>query len=120
MREINTKDLKTRVKIKIDGHDYTVRRLGAGEQLQLNQYRREHASVSKKSKQSKDLDKLEAELDRLQVKMLDMFVKIFDDGADGTKSKNLVYSLDVLEITELLAEIFAEEKQDEPKAEKDA
>lgn len=107
MLEISTSALKTRKKVQIDGHGYTVRRLGAGEQLTLNQMLREAKKLEAGLKDSPD-DALEAKAEELSQKMIDVFAGLFDDGGDGSKSKALIASLNEFEIQELFIQIFGE------------
>jgi hypothetical protein len=115
MLEIKTNQLKTRKSVEIDGHPYTVRRFGAGEQLTLNQLMRRGSKLETLLKTEEATEALEAEAEELSQRMIDIFVGLFDDGGDGSKSKALVSSLGVDEIQELFRQIFVEES-DEPTA----
>jgi len=107
MLEINTGQLRNRKKVLIDSHEYTVRKLGAGEELQISQMAREMEKLTKK-----DATKLtDKEADRgveLANAIFAIMVSTFDDGLDGTMSKELIGSLTQGELQELYAQIFAE------------
>lgn len=106
MLQINTNSLNSRKKVEIDGHPYTVRRYGAGEQLTLNKMQRESNKLAPRLSQA---DVTEAEIEKaekLSVKLIDIFAGLFDDGGDGSKSRKLVESLSPDEVSELFMQIF--------------
>lgn len=117
MLEINTGQLRNRKKVLIDGHEYTVRKLGAGEELQIGQMAREMERIQKKK------DKItEKDTDRgvdIANKIFDIMVSTFDDGVGGEKSKALVSGLSQEELKELYAAIFDEPKTETPAVEAD-
>lgn len=112
--QINTNKLNARKQVKIDDHVYTVRRAGAGEQLALQQLYRRAGKVQKKllSEDYTESDELEAE--QLANSMMDIFVGLYDDGEDGSKSRKLVESLTTQEIQELSRQIFPEDNIVDP------
>lgn len=111
MLQINTNNLNTRKKVEIDGHLYTVRRYGAGEQLELNRLLRQAEKLSKKLESGKGTAEEEVKAETLSSRMIDLFAGLFDDGGDGTKARQLVSSLSQTEIKLMFEQIF-EEKDD--------
>ena len=128
---ISTSKYITSVKAKIDGHVYTVRKMGAGTQLDLSR------EISNLMKMRTDLMNLEAkmkkteseeEADKMLQENMDkmedfgkvtqrieaIFIDLFDDGEDGKKSAKLVHALGIDNIQKVYAEIFdkAEETND--------
>lgn len=112
MLQINTDSLKNRKKVEIDGHPYTVRRYGAGEQLRLNQLVRQANKLKVKEQAGTTTEADEVEAEMLAKQMIDIFAGLFDDGGDGKKARKLVESLSQSEVQELFAQIFKDE--DEP------
>lgn len=107
MQKISTNALTTRKKVEIDGHPYTVRKFGAGEQLRLNQLLREADNFSKKlEKTEAESPELEQQVIELGEQIMNMFVVLFDDGGDGSKSRALIESLSQDEAQELFRQIF--------------
>lgn len=112
MLEINTSELKGRVKVKIDGHEYTVRKLGAGEELALSQLLREADVLAKKEEKSqkdKSLSITEDEQKRgieMMEQYFDTMVGLFDDGGDQSKSRQLLDGLSTDEQKEVYEMIF--------------
>lgn len=103
---ISTKDLKSRKNVEIDGHHYIVRRFGAGEQLSLNQLLREANKVQDSGDEDKALS--------IFGQVIDIFAGVFDDGGDGSKSRELISRLSQEEIEELFKQIFPEESDAAP------
>lgn len=128
---ISTSKYITSVKAKIDDHIYTVRKMGAGTQLDLSR------EISNLMKMRTDLMNLEAkmkkteseeEADKMLQENMDkmedfgkvtqrieaIFIDLFDDGEDGKKSAKLVHALGIDNIQKVYAEIFdkAEETND--------
>ena len=128
---ISTSKYITSVKAKIDDHVYTVRKMGAGTQLDLSR------EISNLMKMRTDLMNLEAkmkkteseeEADKMLQENMDkmeafgkvtqrieaIFIDLFDDGEDGKKSAKLVHALGIDNIQRVYAEIFdkAEETND--------
>lgn len=116
MLEINTGQLRNTKKVLIDGHEYSVRRPGAGEMLAIDQLNREATTLSKKKGKSTPAD--EARAKEIANKLYDMTIKWFDDGGDGSKSRELLYSLDNEALATMFQMIFnGEPANDEPAAE---
>lgn len=128
---ISTSKYITSVKAKIDDHVYTVRKMGAGTQLDLSR------EISNLMKMRTDLMNLQAKMEKTESeeeadKMLQenmdkmeafgkvtqrieaIFIDLFDDGEDGKKSAKLVHALGIDNIQRVYAEIFdkAEETND--------
>lgn len=120
---ISTSKYITSVKAKIDDHVYTVRKMGAGTQLDLSR------EISNLMKMRTDLMNLEAkmkkteseeEADKMLQENMDkmeafgkvaqrieaIFIDLFDDGEDGKKSAKLVHALGIDNIQRVYAEIF--------------
>lgn len=110
MLQLSTNKLSQRKNVEIDGHHYIVRRMGAGDQLTVNQYMRELTVLGKKE-QKEELN--QEELDRvaeIESEALKISARCFDDQGDGTKSLALVKSLTPEELSELMSQIFDEPK----------
>ena len=120
---ISTSKYITTVKAKIDGRIYIVRKIGAGEQLDLSreatklqEFQVESANLRAKyevAKTKEEKQKLEAEFakyantigeiaDRIEA----VYVGLFDDGEDGRYSKKLVHTLGINNIREVYEEIM--------------
>ena len=120
---VSTSKYITSVKAKIDDHVYTVRKMGAGTQLDLSR------EISNLMKMRTDLMNLEAkmkkteseeEADKMLQENMDkmeafgkvtqrieaIFIDLFDDGEDGKKSAKLVHALGIDNIQRVYAEIF--------------
>lgn len=113
MLEISTRTLTGRKDVLIDGQGYSVRRLGNIEKLNMSQYLRrleELAAVEKDraltAEESKELDAISLKIERL-------YVGMFDDGGDQSKSKALIESLDDIALADLLTQVFSDEGGDE-------
>jgi hypothetical protein len=110
MLQIKTNQLKARKKVLIDDHEYTVRRLGAGEELALSQAYREMKKLEKKAKAEKSTDADDDKALELANKVFNVLAGTFDDGGDGRKSRELVSSLSNDELKEVYDTIFKEEQ----------
>lgn len=120
---ISTSKYITSVKAKIDDHVYTVRKMGAGTQLDLSR------EISNLMKMRTDLMNLEAkmkkteseeEADKMLQENMDkmeafgkvtqrieaIFIDLFDDGEDGKRSAKLVHALGIDNIQKVYTEIF--------------
>jgi hypothetical protein len=86
--------------------------MGNIEQLDMSQYFRRLKKLSElEAKNDNKLTTAQTkELDDLSAKMANMFVALFDDGGDQSKSRALVASLSDVEIGLLLAQIFKEDE----------
>ena len=128
---ISTSKYITSVKAKIDDHVYTVRKMGAGTQLDLS---REISNLMKmrtdlmnlqakmkKTESEEEADKmLQENMDKMEAfgkvtqRIEAIFIDLFDDGEDGKKTAKLVHALGIDNIQRVYAEIFdkAEETND--------
>lgn len=131
---ISTSKYITSVKAKIDDHVYTVRKMGAGTQLDLS---REISNLMKmrtdlmnlqakmkKTESEEEADKmLQENMDKMEAfgkvtqRIEAIFIDLFDDGEDGKRSAKLVHALGIDNIQRVYAEIFdkAEETNDSEK-----
>lgn len=109
MLEIRTNELSSRKSVLIDGHGYKVRRLGAGEELTLNQTIRRLEALDKKEKANQLTEKEAEEVMKHGQNMLDIMASCFDDGMGGVKSKALVQSLSGNDLKAIHDKIFAQE-----------
>lgn len=120
---ISTSKYITSVKAKIDDHVYTVRKMGAGTQLDLS---REISNLMKmrtdlmnlqakmkKTESEEEADKmLQENMDKMEAfgkvtqRIEAIFIDLFDDGEDGKKSAKLVHALGIDNIQKVYAEIF--------------
>ena len=106
MLEIKTNQLKSRKKVMIDDTLYTVRRLGNLEQLEISQAMRRLKQLAAAEEATALTAEQVEEVDALSVKMSDIFIALFDDGGDQSKSRALLASLSDSEIGELIKQIF--------------
>lgn len=114
MLEIQTNQLKSRKKVLIDDHPYTVRRLGNIEQLDISQYMRRLDKLAELEKSSPLSETQLEEVEMLTEKVSTIFVNVFDDGGDQSKSRALVASLSGNELSILFSQIFPEAVSNEP------
>lgn len=128
---ISTSKYITSVKAKIDDHVYTVRKMGAGTQLDLSReisnlmkMRTDLMNLEAKMKKTEseeeadkmlqeNMDKMEA-FGKVSQRIEAIFIDLFDDGEDGKRSAKLVHALGIDNIQRVYAEIFdkAEETND--------
>lgn len=127
---ISTSKYITTVNAKIDGHVYTVCKMGAGTQLDLSRemgslmrMRTDLLNLEAKMKQAKDDDEATEKLfkenmDKMEdfnkvVKRIEaIFIELFDDHEDGKKSQRLVHTLGIDNIQHVYNEIFDKAEQD--------
>lgn len=111
MLQISTKTLVDYKKVEIDGHVYTIRlKASAGDQLTISQLMRELTVLSEKEK-AKRLTKADEErVSQIEEEIIKVTSRAFDDGGDGSKSIELVKSLDEDQMQALMKML-----QDEPK-----
>lgn len=119
-----SKYIKT-IKAKIDDHVYTVRKIGAGEQLDLSnlasEAQRVHVGVLNlrgkyETTEDKDeKDKLLSEimeamkpLSEIEHRIEEIYCGLFDDGDDGKYSKALVKKLGIDNIQAVYAEVIGQ------------
>lgn len=117
MLEINTNTLKSRKKVLIDGQEYVVRKLGAGEELSLSQSMRRLNKLQQKELEGNLTEKEQDEVSQLAKNTLDILTGTFNDGGDGSKAKALVSGLSAEELREIYERIFDESAEtDSPEA----
>lgn len=126
---ISTSKYITTVNAKIDDHVFTVRKMGAGTQLdlsrELNALVRMRTNIMntegklRKTKDETEKEQLTEELlskmsefEKIVKRIEDIFVSIFDDREDGTRSRNLVHVLGIDNIQKIYAEIFDGAEED--------
>lgn len=120
---ISTSKYITSVKAKIDDHVFTVRKMGAGTQLDLSReisnlmkMRTDLMNLEAKMKKTEseeeadkmlqeNMDKMEA-FGKVSQRIEAIFIDLFDDGEDGKKSAKLVHALGIDNIQKVYAEIF--------------
>jgi len=116
---ISSNDLGTRKKVKIDEVDFTVRKLGAGEELDLSQIARQTLKLLERLSSSNEWTEDDAkEYDDLKQRSLDIYAKTFDDGGDGKISRELIQRLSDEERNEIYRQVFPkieveDEKEDQ-------
>lgn len=105
-----TNTLKSRRKAMIDGHEFTVRRMGNIERLEVLQAQDEiKAIIDKYPTDVKDEDISAADMETVNKKALasaEVLIGLFDDGGDQSKSRALVRSLDDEDIIAIIDEVF--------------
>lgn len=117
-----SKYIKTIV-VKIDEHTYRVRKIGAGEQLDLStlaseaqkmqililnlrgRYERAESDERKSELISQILEAMKP-LSEIQHKLEDIYIGLFDDGEGGQYSKNLVKALGIEKVQEMYQDIM--------------
>lgn len=129
---ISTSKYITTVNAKIDDHIYTVRKMGAGTQLDFSRLMTQLAKMRTdilnaqaqvaKAKNNEDADKIieqfgdtMEQFQNLVNKIEKIFVELFDDREDGKKSEKLVHTLGIDNIQTLYNEIFDKAEQDADK-----
>lgn len=128
---ISLSNIRKVKRAKIGDTVFTVRKLGAGEELELSanmrragvlidsfnkmrkkmleQSEEEKANTKELTKLAKKMDKFTEELHEIQLFQYESYLKIFDDGTkDQAKTKELLSSLSIDERDELLKQIWAE------------
>lgn len=130
MITIDLNQIRETVEVTIGDHVFNVRRMGSGEELELSaSNRRTFELMNKASKlqkqflelaetpedklDQKEIDKMVKQMDKVtadirseQDYQSEAFVKLFDDGGDGSKSRELLKTLSNDEKSKLLQSIF--------------
>lgn len=108
-----SKYIKSKIKeVEIDGVIFTVRKPGAGEQLDslenmraMNKLKAQMDSAETEPEQMKIMD----EVAKVMAKIEDSFVNLFDDGTGNNKNaKNFVRKVGIENIGNVLNDIFKE------------
>ena len=134
MITINLNDVREVVEVTIGDHVYNVRRMGSGEELDLSASNRrtfeamdkavklqkkftELSSTPEEDLDQKEVDKLVKQMDKVTAEIrneqeyqAEAFVKLFDDGKDGSKSRELLKSFSHDEKQKLLEQIFSQKE----------
>lgn len=117
-----SKYIKTII-VKIDEHTYRVRKIGAGEQLDMSALATEAQKIQvdilnlrgKYEKATDDVEKSKLiseimatmkPLSEIQHKLEEIYIGLFDDGEGGKYTKNLVKSLGIEKIQEVYKDIM--------------
>lgn len=121
--QITSSDYIKTVEAEIDGYLYKVRRMGAGDSLDVSQVMDKMAKIRDES------DKLQEELSKAKDKkeeeaviekstelvskmagynqqLITVYARLFDDGGDGSKSIELVKRVGIETVPKLLEAIF--------------
>lgn len=124
--QISTTQFIARKTAVIDGREYSVRKIGAGTQLDLS---REFASIEALRQDSlNEMGKLESETDSdkkeaIQGKILalsgkladtmrrveSIYASLFEDGANGEYSKQLIHEVGIDNVSALYSQIWSED-----------
>lgn len=134
MITINLNDIREVVEVTIADHVYNVRRMGSGEELDLSASNRrtfeamdkavklqkkftELSNTPEEELDQKEVDKLVKQMDKVTTEIrkeqeyqAEAFVKLFDDGKDGSKSRELLKSFSHDEKQKLLEQIFSQKE----------
>lgn len=112
-----TNQLKSRRKAIIDGHEFTVRRMGNIERLEVLQSQDEiQAIIAKYPKDFKDSDITKEDMGTINKKALysaEILIGLFDDGGDQSKSRKLVRSLEDEDVIAIIDSVFAQTESKE-------
>lgn len=120
---ISTSKYITTVKAKIDDRIYTVRKIGAGEQLDLSreigkigEYQVEALNLrgkyetatdeESKSKLLAEILKISEAIGEINDRIEAIYIGLFDDGENGAYSKRLVHSLGIENVQKIYDEIM--------------
>ncbi|MBP5724019.1 MAG: hypothetical protein J6X18_10670 [Bacteroidales bacterium] len=120
---ISTSKYITTVKAKIDDRVYTVRKIGAGEQLDLSreigkigEYQVEALNLrgkyetatdeESKSKLLAEILKISEAIGEINDRIEAIYIGLFDDGENGSYSKRLVHSLGIENVQKVYDEIM--------------
>lgn len=120
---INLSDVIDTKAVKIGDHVYQVRRLGVGEELDLNENLKyigkliEQISEKRKSieksktktaqkKLIKEVEDIADQIDGMQKAHFEAYVRLFDDGRDGEIARKMLGQFSMQGITELFKQIF--------------
>lgn len=111
---INTSDIddsrKVYIKDKDFGGDYTVRPLGAGEELRLSQIARRIGKLHVKNITGEITPDEIEEVNKLAETTLSITYKLYDDGGDGSKSRGLINKLSSNGLLQMHNKIFNPEE----------
>lgn len=123
--QITSSDYIKTVDAEIDGYLYKVRKIGAGDTLDISQtmekmskLQEEADHIQESSKEKKDRKEQEALVEKateLIAKMagynqqlIEIYARLFDDGGDGSKSIELIKKVGIETVPKLLNAIFGD------------
>lgn len=130
MITIDLNQVRETVEVTIGDHVFNVRRMGSGEELELSASNRRTVEFMDKAmklqkkfldmaeipedkidqkqvaKLTKEMDKITNGIQEEQDYQSEAFVKLFDDGGDGSKSRELLKTLSNNEKNKLIQTIF--------------
>lgn len=106
MKQISTAKLGGRKKVEIDGHAFSVRKMGAGESLALSQSQRRIEVLAKKEEAGTITEAEKDEFLKLGSSFIDAMASLYDDGVGGKKAQELIRSLSPEELAEMNKQIW--------------
>lgn len=123
MLTISTANLVKSREANIDGHVYAVRKLGAGEQLDISQISAELGKIrqdalnlqakiqksesdAQREKYETKLYEISASAVKLSQKIESIYTKAFDDHGDQSKSKELVHKIGIENAIAIINQVF--------------
>lgn len=107
MLELHTKDLDSRKQAKIDGHVYTIRPAGAGDDMKLNVVLAKiKANAEKVTRKKVETAKDIAEVAELQAEAIRVVSARYDDGGDGSKAFELISTLSPVDRYKIEEQVF--------------
>lgn len=123
---ISTSTLIATREAEIDGHTYTIRKMGAGTQLDISQatapiieLNQEAMNLRAKlatakteedtAKLSKQANEILGKIAKANAKLEAVYASLFDDHGDQSKSRELVHMVGADGVQAILAQVFGEE-----------
>lgn len=129
--KISTADFTNSVEVEIDGQLFKVRKLGAGDQMDISVATNKFLEVSKRAsntqskvdalkslseeENSEEIEKSMSEIQEImdqtvlaQENLYKCYAKLFDDLGDGSKSLDLVKKVGIENVPKILAQVFGE------------
>lgn len=120
---ISTRNFIKTINAKIDGHGYTIRKMGAGEELDLSRelstlttFKSKILNIQGKIEAEKDEEKqakLMAEFQKIMAdfsvvndRIEEAYIRLFDDHEDGSRARNLIHSLGIGNTQKVYAQIM--------------
>lgn len=121
--EISYKDVIDTKAVKIGDHVFQVRRLGVGEELDLSENIKRVSDLLKnmgdirkkiektkseatKKKLMAEIDEIADTVDAMQRAHFEAYVRLFDDGGDGEKSRQMLARFNMEGISKLFEQVF--------------
>ena len=105
MQSISTKNLNSRKTVLIDNDTYVVRKFSNLEQLDISQYRRRIIQLQE-LQAVENLPEYNEEAEQIARDLFNIYVNLFDDGGDQSKTKQLFNTLSYEDIESILKDIF--------------